>query len=478
MINLIKKHFILTSFVSILLVKVILSSYINVTADEGYYLLWSKHLDWSYVDHPGMIAWLEYLFRSIFVDDLFSIRALSLLGWGISAYMVYLVARELGLRAKAAIAALMFSMVPYVFFVNVMVVDVLLILFSTIAFFFFIKLLRTRNTLYYYPLMISCGFGILSKYTIVLLMISMLLAMLWHKEYRKLLLSWHFLFSVMVFIFMMFPIIYWNSNNEWLTLQFHMSRAGSKKWFRYFLPFMGMIIFYYSPVYIYYFVDGIKKYQCKKESLLGGMLVIIFFHLLLFAAILINGGEIYGHYLCAVVAPFIVFIAVMQRERLHIATLFSIIPIIAIFVLGSFATPFPQKNIYSNNKTVRQQVNQLDADHEGELHLYSSYYSLVGLLSFTVDRPVYYPLNIRRSSVRSWGAAQLKLWDRPMVKKGDCVLYLVKRISRGDEETLLSSFDNIQVVNSIDLNAFEQRYYAKRKYTFYHLVGAKRDFIF
>ena len=32
-----------------------------ITADESYYWLWSKHLSFSYVDHPPMVALINFL---------------------------------------------------------------------------------------------------------------------------------------------------------------------------------------------------------------------------------------------------------------------------------------------------------------------------------------------------------------------------------------------------------------------------------
>jgi accessory gene regulator protein AgrB len=44
------------------------------TADEAYYLLWAKHLSLSYVDHPPMVAFLNFIFTRLPIDLLIASR--------------------------------------------------------------------------------------------------------------------------------------------------------------------------------------------------------------------------------------------------------------------------------------------------------------------------------------------------------------------------------------------------------------------
>ena len=44
-----------------LAVKLVLSTLLPLTSDEAYYWVWSHHMQWSYLDHPPVIAWLFWL---------------------------------------------------------------------------------------------------------------------------------------------------------------------------------------------------------------------------------------------------------------------------------------------------------------------------------------------------------------------------------------------------------------------------------
>ena len=41
--------------------------------DDAYHWSWTQSLDWSYFDHPGMIAWLEALSTGIFGQEIFAL---------------------------------------------------------------------------------------------------------------------------------------------------------------------------------------------------------------------------------------------------------------------------------------------------------------------------------------------------------------------------------------------------------------------
>ena len=50
---------------------------VNLIDDETYHWSWTKDLMLSYYDHPGMVAWLNYLSTVIFGDTIIGIRLTS-----------------------------------------------------------------------------------------------------------------------------------------------------------------------------------------------------------------------------------------------------------------------------------------------------------------------------------------------------------------------------------------------------------------
>jgi len=59
--------------------------------DEAYYWTWSQHLDWSYFDHPGGIAWLIAVSTTIIGDTPLGVRApLLLSSVGVSGLLAWM----------------------------------------------------------------------------------------------------------------------------------------------------------------------------------------------------------------------------------------------------------------------------------------------------------------------------------------------------------------------------------------------------
>jgi hypothetical protein len=64
--------------------------------DELYYLACAEHLDWGYVDHPPLIAWITALVRATLGDSLFALRLLPALAAAATVWLVVAIARRLG----------------------------------------------------------------------------------------------------------------------------------------------------------------------------------------------------------------------------------------------------------------------------------------------------------------------------------------------------------------------------------------------
>ena len=107
---------------------------IQLSEDEAYQWLWSKHLDISYFSNPPLIAYTQWLGTSLWGDTEFGVRFLSPL---ISAVLGFVVlrffAREVNARAGFFLLLVLTTM-PLLATVSVlMTVDPLSVLFWTLA---------------------------------------------------------------------------------------------------------------------------------------------------------------------------------------------------------------------------------------------------------------------------------------------------------------------------------------------------------
>ena len=151
--------------------------------DETYYWTWSRHLDGGYFDHPPLVAWMirasEALMlgsRSALSVRLFSVFA----GWAASMVVAATARRIAGDRAALA-AAVAINVIPLTSAEGFPAVpDSPLILFQSVALYCIVCAFMApkRPFRWWCVAGVSVGFGLLSKYTAVLLPLSLLVAML------------------------------------------------------------------------------------------------------------------------------------------------------------------------------------------------------------------------------------------------------------------------------------------------------------
>ena len=215
--------------------------------DEAYYWDWSRSLDWSYYDHPGMTAWLIRLATLVFGQTAFAVRFFAVVCNTATAFMVWLLAKQMFGEKTARLATgfylltpgfslgalLMVPDAPMGFFWLASIYVVAQILFvdghrladSTLAKFAMSEpTQRSRQAkLRIWALAgMTLGLGLISKYTIALLAISFVGLFSSHLSWRQFLARRGFWLTVAISATCCFPIIYWNTQRGWPTFWFHL----------------------------------------------------------------------------------------------------------------------------------------------------------------------------------------------------------------------------------------------------------------
>lgn len=150
-----------------LAIKLVLAHVLPMSGDEAYFIVWAKHADFGYYDHPPMVGWilhlLLYLGSAEVVLRLPAILLATLIGWGIYRLLS---PRD---EAAAALTATLFLVAP-LNVVNVLVsTDTPLILFAFLSVAALYNALQ-KNDLFWYALSgVFLGMAFLSKYFAVLL---------------------------------------------------------------------------------------------------------------------------------------------------------------------------------------------------------------------------------------------------------------------------------------------------------------------
>ncbi len=200
-------------------VRVWLSATLSLTPDEAYYWLWSRHLDWSYFDHPPVIAYGIRLMTDLFGASAFSVRLVAHLSVAASLGLLIAAGRDLLGRAVYGLtAAVVLSTTPLLgVFGFLTTPDAPLSLFWALALFAWGRLAATGRGPWWLLIGLAVGLGFLSKYTMVLLPVSLGLWVLVSARGRRWLLTpWPYLAGLIALAGTL-PVVVWNARHDWIS---------------------------------------------------------------------------------------------------------------------------------------------------------------------------------------------------------------------------------------------------------------------
>ena len=198
---------------------------LNLVPEEAYYWNYSQHLDFGYLDHPPMVAWLIWLSTHIFGGSEFAVRASALLMWFVTAAFCFQLTRNLYGKTAAFVSILLLSSIPFYFATGfLMMPDAPLIAAWAGALFFLERIFFSGSRTAWLGVGICLGFGLLSKYSIALLGPAILLFMLVDPKsrdwFRR---PWPYVGATLAFAIFS-PVIAWNAAHGWVSFLFQSAR--------------------------------------------------------------------------------------------------------------------------------------------------------------------------------------------------------------------------------------------------------------
>ncbi len=252
---------------------------IGLTVDEAHYWVYSKFLDLSYYDHPPIIGYLIKFFTNIFGINEFAVRFPSVLIFIFSSWIIFLATRKIFEEKVAFITIVLLNILPVFSFLGAVVTipDSPLSLFWALSFYLFITIIQSNKKYYWYLLGLTIGFGLLSKYTAILIFPSIILFLICSKEHRFLLKQKELYISMFISFLCFSPVILWNLQNNWASFGFQLQHGFGKS-----LPSFSFTLFgrslaaqagYVSPflfiffLYVAYVLIKDAFFQKQKDAL-------------------------------------------------------------------------------------------------------------------------------------------------------------------------------------------------------------------
>jgi len=400
------------------IVRLWLAMLFPITADESYYWLWSKHLSLSYVDHPPMVAYINFL-TTFGRENLLALRlgatAITLL----VSLLIYYIAKEAFSERVAFWSALLFQIIPHFLIIWLtMFVELPLALFWTASLLIIIKIVKSKQSFWWYWLTIILGLGYLSKYTMFLFWPCLLLFLIVSEKNRFWLRRKEPYVTLIISLLFFAPVLYWNSQHQWISFTFHSAKLTSDPFGAHVLSFVADQLVHFTP-FLLFTLYGISKFSLKRDDLSKALFCFSVPILLLFLLLSLK-VKIWAHWpsvgyvgLLPLAIAYLMENGKGWKKFLTWISIFTLM-VIAILFWVSPGIMLSQKNYPKNYKLA-------DLIPPGE-KIFARTYVSASLLEFYTRRQTYLATGFLKFGW-PWGEKQYEIWGIPNLKRGENILY-------------------------------------------------------
>src|SRR6201996_9647158 len=223
---------------------------LEIHADEAYYWMYSRFLDWGYFDHPPMVAIYIKIGDSL-VHSEFGVRLMTVLSSTLSLYILWLIVKKYAVEAKWFILVVsgIFIFHQYGFTTTP---DAPLFLFTALFYYIYQKYIDEDRLKWALLLAVIIACLLYSKYHGILLIGFTVLSNI------KLLKRWTFWLIVGLSVILYIPHILWQIDHGYPSVNYHLYEQSSYHYqfsqtWTYFPgqllmagPIIGVFLFYYA----------------------------------------------------------------------------------------------------------------------------------------------------------------------------------------------------------------------------------------
>ena len=230
------------------------SDTIQLSEDEAYQWLWSKHLALSYYSKPPMIAYAQWLGTSLWGDTEFGVRFLSpVIAAILALILLRFFARQGNSRAGFWLVLILNCTPLLAVGSTLLTVDPLLVLFWTMALVTGWKAVQPDGTTRDWAWTgLWMGLGFLSKYTAAFQVACFAIYFLLQREARVHLRRPGPYLALAIVALCTVPVIVWNAQHSWVTVGHVASNATRNvgwKPFKFFGEFLGTEFGLLNPIF-------------------------------------------------------------------------------------------------------------------------------------------------------------------------------------------------------------------------------------
>jgi 4-amino-4-deoxy-L-arabinose transferase-like glycosyltransferase len=282
------------------LVRLVAIAWLQLAPDESYYWQWSKHLDWSYFDHPPMVAYIMALFTGLGWDHEFFVRIGGLLCSLLTIIVLYRTCRRLSPDDPAISWKVIFiANVTLLFSAGCLIQtpDTPLLLFWALAVYCGVALITDPSPRWWYLWGVALGLGLLSKYTMILIVPCQFAFLLFSRNDRHWLFRKEPWLALLLGAVIFSPVIFWNWQHDWISFAFqlrHGFEPADRRVFGKLMEYLGGQAGIVTPllflIFLYYSITAYGLYRRRQATEYLYLLLLSWPIILFFAYSSMRGG--------------------------------------------------------------------------------------------------------------------------------------------------------------------------------------------
>ena len=231
--------------------------------EETYYWNYAQHLDYGYLDHPPMVAWLIRAATALLGQTRFAVRAGAILCGTLTSFFIYRLTRNVCGREAALASLALTQTLPFFFLSSLLMTPDSPLTASWAACLYFLeRALTAAKPAAWWRAGVCLGFGLISKYTILLLAFSAFAYVVWNPQSRQWLRRYEPYLAAFLAFSVFAPVLLWNIDHHWASFAFQTSGRLAEKP-RFALPnLLGSVFVLLSPIG----AVGLVCALCRKDA--------------------------------------------------------------------------------------------------------------------------------------------------------------------------------------------------------------------
>lgn len=194
--------------------------------DEAYYWLYSQRMELAFLDHPPLVAWLDWLGTRLLGNTPAGVRLGAIICGGLALVYVYRLALAVGGRPAVALGAVLLGCALPGFFLSgfLMTPDAPLVAAWAAGLFYLHRALVLEDARAWLGIGLAMGLGLLAKYPIVLLAGGAAGFVLTDPAARRWLARPQPYLAALLALMLFSPVLIWNAQHDWASFAFQSSR--------------------------------------------------------------------------------------------------------------------------------------------------------------------------------------------------------------------------------------------------------------